>query len=99
MEQQTPEKFAFGCNETHNCTCPALAAGLNPEGVGDEHVPGVLEAAEQYDSKAQMLKSGYQGTLPEPKTKEAWLAAIDDMEPGSEEHKQAVKVANTLEWM
>ena len=99
-QSQSQTTFAYGGNEIEGCFCPAMAAGMNPCGVGDNHTPGLLEAAEHYDALIQEKEGGYQGTVGEEIAKSAWLQMLrnaDEDEMFSE--TAAEKVAKELNWL
>lgn len=72
-ETQTPERFAYGANELNGCSCPAMAAGMNPSASGEGHIPGLLEAAEQYDILLENQRGEYDGIIIKEIAKGAWI--------------------------
>lgn len=93
-------EFAFGRNSVEDCTCPAMSAGFNPDGTGVDHTPGMLEAAEWYDTLVAETTGEMKGTISEPFAKDMWLQMMDEMEDlDPEAYEAAEDVAAYLDWI
>lgn len=92
--------FAFGRNCVDDCQCPAMTAGFNPDGTGVDHVPGLLEAAEWYDSLVAKDTGEMEGVIAEGFAKEKWLEMMNEMkEIDPEAYSAAENVAAYLDWI
>lgn len=98
-QKQNPETFAYGANKLDNCNCPAVQAGFDPtSGHYTGHIPGILDAAEQYDAILSEREGTYDGLVPREVAKNAWLTMIDNC-INEETKRMATKVAIELGWM
>ncbi len=98
-QTQTQSKFAYGANNLGSCSCPAVEAGMTPTATSpDEHIPGLLKAAEQYDAILSEEVGGWDGLVPEEVAKDAWLAMIENCREETTE-EAAKEVAIELGWM
>lgn len=95
----SPKKFAFGENERDGCECPALAAGMNPVESGDDHIPGLLGAAEWYDGIVGDGNVGWMGVVSEKEARDAWMQVIEESESKAEIHQAAKEVAAYHDWL
>ena len=99
-QSQSQTTFAYGVNNHDGCECPALAAGMDPCGTGDNHIPGLLEAAERYDSFVQANESGFKGTVGEEVAKDAWMEMLRQAKQNDKvEQTAAEEVAAYHDWI
>lgn len=92
--------FAYGANDLGGgCECPALSAGIEPGSDGHEH-PGILRAAERYDSILQNKEGSYEGEVPEEVAKDAWIHMLQEFdEQGIYAQHVAEEVAAYHDWI
>lgn len=99
-QTESDREFAFGRNGVDNCACPAITAGMNPCGSGADHYPGLVEAAEWYDSIMKKQESSVKGTISEDVAKDAWVQVIQKaIEQDLFEAQAAIEVAIELGWV
>lgn len=70
---QTPKHFAFGNDEYHLASCPAVVAGKRVSGP-------TLTVAERYDDVVRDGEDAHEGTIGEEKAKQYWEEAIESLE-------------------
>lgn len=99
-ETQTPSDFAYGQNHVDDCHCPAITAGFSPTGTRKEdHIPGLLEAAEHYDSILSNRSGMRIGIVDEATAQEAWIEMLENALNQDWQRKHAaLKVALELGW-
>ena len=97
---QPTKTFAFGGNLINGCECPALAAEMDPTGIGDEHIPGLLEAAEMYDGIVQQKQEDREGVVGEDIAKDAWIEMMrNKVQENSAMMSSAEEVAKYHGWI
>ena len=87
VESDTPDKFAFGCDQFKHAKCPAM------KHTGEEPTGYMLELAEQYDLYVKELTGNDEGIIDPETAKEAWDMVIEHFE-----ERRGQLQANTERW-